>query len=225
MTLLSTKARKHHSNKLRLDNWLRRFEVHPPRGLKLVSRSTIDVGCGKKYEFYLIDSILLVHVIFYQWRRCPGISVKLLSTAAQASLKLNSMRRGITARSSGSSKKSMSIQPVTLGPEMVTPFSPFTFPVRALINQCPNLLFTPSTPNPAWGQPKPRATVVGKARGNDAAEKKDIAKVGGIGPSFGVTKIFVASSTFSGMDKNEGISYLGRVERMCKYGRFSAYQS
>jgi hypothetical protein len=54
--------------------------------------------------------------------------------------------------------------------------------------------------------------VVGNARGNDVAEKKDIAKVGTIDPSFGVTKTLVASSTFSGMDKNEGISYLTRIE-------------
>jgi hypothetical protein len=102
----------------------------------------------------------------------------------------------------------MSVQPFTLGPEMAVPFSPFTSPVKALISQNPNRLFTPSTPNPAWGQPKPRATVVGNARGNEAAEKNDIAKVGVVGAFFGVTKIFAASSTFSGMDKNEGISYL-----------------
>lgn len=140
--------------------------------------------------------------------------MKLLSAAAQAPLKLNSMRRGITARSSGSSKKSMSVQPATLEQEMVVPLSPkFMSPVRALISQRPNRLFTPSTPNPVWGQPKPRATVVGKARGNDAAEKKDIAKVGVVCPSFGVTKIFVASSTFSGIDRNEGTSYLRHVEK------------
>ena len=115
-------------------------------------------------------------------------------------------------RSSGSSKKSMSDQPVTLGPEMVTPLSPFTLLVKVLSSQNPNRLFTPSTPNPALGQPKPRATVVGNARGNEAAERNDIAKVGVADTLFGVTKIFVASSTFSGMDKNEGISYLGRVK-------------
>jgi len=91
------------------------------------------------------------------------------------------------------------------------PFSLVVFPVKALISQNPNLLFTPSTPSPAWGQPKPRATVVGSARGNEAAEKNDIAKVGVVGTSFGITKIFVASSTFSGMDKNEGIWYLRHV--------------
>jgi hypothetical protein len=105
----------------------------------------------------------------------------------------------------------MSVQPFTLGPEMTDPFSPVVFPVKVRINQDPNRLFTPSTPNPAWGQPKPRATVVGSARGNEAAEKNDIARVGVVGMSFGVTKIFVASSTFSGMDRNEGISYLRRV--------------
>lgn len=107
----------------------------------------------------------------------------------------------------------------------MVPFSPSIFPVNALINHCPNRLFTPSTPNPAWGQPKPRATVVGKARGNDAAEKKDIAKVGATGPVFVVTKIFVASSTFSGMDRNEGISYLGHVKLFFLCGASSAHQS
>ena len=105
----------------------------------------------------------------------------------------------------------MSVQPATLGPEMVVPFSPFALPVKVLSSQNPKRLFTPSTPNPAWGQPRPRATVVGNARGNEAAERNDIARVGVAGTSFGVTKIFVASSTFSGMDKNEGISYLRRV--------------
>lgn len=134
---------------------------------------------------------------------------KKLSAVAQAPLKLHSIRRETIARSSGSSKKSMSAQPVTLEQEVVFPFSPMIFPASALISQCPNRVFTPSTPNPAWGQPNPRATVVGSARGNDAAERKDIAKVGVIGTLLGVTKISVASSTFSGMDKNEGISYLG----------------
>jgi len=32
-SLLSTKARKNHSDKLRLDSWLRRFEVHAPHSL------------------------------------------------------------------------------------------------------------------------------------------------------------------------------------------------
>lgn len=105
----------------------------------------------------------------------------------------------------------MSVQPFTLGLDMVAPFSPTVLPLKALISQNPNLLFTPSTPNPAWGQPKPRATVVGRARGNEAAEKKDIAKVGVPGILSDVTRAFVARSTFSGMDKNEGISYLGRV--------------
>ena len=91
---------------------------------------------------------------------------------------------------------------------MVVPFSPCILPVKALISQNPNLPFTPSTPNPALGQPKPRATVVGNARGNEAAEKNDIAKVGAAGLLFDATKIFVATLTFSGMDKNEGISYL-----------------
>jgi len=95
---------------------------------------------------------------------------------------------------------------------MVVPFSPFNLPVKALSSQNPNRLLTPSTPNPVWGQPKPRATVVGNARGNEAADKNDIAKVGVAGTSLGVTKILVASSTFSGMDKNEGISYLRRVK-------------
>jgi len=99
----------------------------------------------------------------------------------------------------------MNVQPVTLGLEMVAPFSPFTLPVKVLSSQNPNRLFTPSTPNPAWGQPNPRATVVGNARGNEAAERNDIARVGVAGTSFGITKIFVASSIFSGMDKNEGI--------------------
>lgn len=108
---------------------------------------------------------------------------------------------------------------------MVVPFSPFIFPVKASTSQRPNRLFTPSTPNPAWGQPKPRATVVGKAKGNDAAEKKDIAKVGVVGPLFGVIKIFVASPTFSGMDRNEGISYLGRVGHRFLYGTFLTHQS
>lgn len=106
----------------------------------------------------------------------------------------------------------MSVQPATLGQEMVVPLSRFVFPVKVLISQNPNRLFTPSTPSPAWGQPKPRATVVGSARGNEAAEKNDIAKVGVVDALFGVIKIFVASSTFSGIDKNEGISYLRRVK-------------
>lgn len=101
----------------------------------------------------------------------------------------------------------MRVQPCTLRPEAVVPFSPLILPVRAFINHDPNRLFTPSTPNPDWGQPKPRATVVGNAKGNDAADKNDMAKVG-VGetrPWFGVTKISVASSNFSGMDKNEGM--------------------
>ena len=106
----------------------------------------------------------------------------------------------------------MSVQPFTLGPKLVAPFSPIVPPLKELISHNPNRLFTPSTPNPVWGQPKPRATVVGSARGNDAAEKNDIAKVGVVGASFGVTSALVASSTFSGMDKNEGISYLRRVK-------------
>lgn len=167
------------------------------------------MNCRKQghKETHSIDSITaLLHVIIY------GGNKKSIATGfAQAALKLHSSRRGITARSSGSSKKSMSVQPATLWPEMVVPFSPFISPVKALISHNPNRLFTPSTPNPAWGQPKPRATVVGNARGNEAAEKKDIAKVGVTGTLFGVTKIFVASSTFSGMDKNEGISYLRRI--------------
>lgn len=106
----------------------------------------------------------------------------------------------------------MSVQPFTLGLETVVPFSPAILPLKALISQNPNRLFTPSTPNPAWGQPKPRATVVGSARGNEAADRNDIAKVGVFGTLFDVTKTFVASSTFSGMDKNEGISYLRRIK-------------
>jgi hypothetical protein len=101
----------------------------------------------------------------------------------------------------------------------MVPFSPYNLPDSASISQSPNRLFTPSTPNPVRGQPKPRATVVGNARGKDVAEKKDIAKVGTIDPSFGVTKTFVASSTFSGMDKNEGISYLTRIEQQSSYER------
>jgi len=106
----------------------------------------------------------------------------------------------------------MNVQPVTLGPETVAPFSPFPWPDKVSSSQNPNRLFTPSTPSPAWGQPNPRATVVGNARGNEAAERNDIARVGVAGILFGVTKIFVASSTFSGMDKNEGIPYLRRVK-------------
>jgi len=104
----------------------------------------------------------------------------------------------------------MSIQPFTLGPEVVAPFSSIVPPLKALISHNPNRLFTPSTPNPAWGQPNPRATVVGSARGNEAAEKNDIAKVGVFDALFGVTRTFVARSTFSGMDRKEGISYLRR---------------
>ena len=106
----------------------------------------------------------------------------------------------------------MSVQPFTLGREVVLPFPPMIFPLKVLISHNPNRLFTPSTPNPAWGQPKPRATMVGSARGNEAADRKDIARVGVVCTPFCVTKIFVASSTFSGMDKNEGISYLRRVK-------------
>jgi len=119
----------------------------------------------------------------------------------------------------------MSAQPATLVLETVAPFSRFTFPAKALINQNPNRLFTPSTPSPAWGQPMPRATVVGSARGNEAAEKNDIAKVGVVGTLSGATKIFVASSTFSGMDKNEGISYLRGVKSRSLHEAFSAHQS
>ena len=119
----------------------------------------------------------------------------------------------------------MNTQPFILGLGVRVAFSPFILPDSALISQSPNRLFTPSTPNPVWGQPKPRATVVGNARGKDAAEKKDIARVGTIGPSLGVARIFVASSTFSGMDRNEGISYLIRVEQQALYETASTHQS
>lgn len=78
------------------------------------------------------------------------------------------------------------------------------------ISQRPTRALTPSTPSPAFGQPKPRATVGGKASGKDAAEKKVIASdgVGGSCEGLGGSRILVARSVFSGIDKKDGMLYL-----------------
>lgn len=67
---------------------------------------------------------------------------------------------------------------------------------------------TPSTPSPILGQPNPLAMVGGKAKGNDAAEKKVIARVGTGGLFAGGRRFCVARSVFSGIERKEGILYL-----------------
>lgn len=60
------------------------------------------------------------------------------------------------------------------------------------------------------GHPKPRATVGGKASGNDEAEKKEIERVGtgDLSDSRGGKRFLVASSIFSGMYRKDGMLYL-----------------
>lgn len=75
-------------------------------------------------------------------------------------------------------------------------------------NQFPTRLLTPSTPNPKPGHPNPRAIVVGKAKGKDAAEKYDMDKVGIVGSIAGFTRISVDRDTFSGIARKDGMAYL-----------------
>ena len=63
-------------------------------------------------------------------------------------------------------------------------------------------------PNPHLGHPIPFATRGGKASGNDAAEKKVMLSTGYGGLSAGGSRIPVASSVFSGIERKEGILYL-----------------
>jgi len=71
----------------------------------------------------------------------------------------------------------------------------------------PTRSFTPSNPRPHSGHPKPRAITGGKAKGIDEADVKEIERVG-IGESAGGLRISVASMAFSGIEKNDGTSYL-----------------
>lgn len=99
------------------------------------------------------------------------------------------------------------------------PFSP-TSDMRALpwcpalpllsmsMSHAPRRPFTPSTPSPSLGYPKPRAIVGGKARGMLAAEKNEMDSVGELERSSSGRRISVASLVFSGIDKNDGMLYL-----------------
>jgi hypothetical protein len=83
------------------------------------------------------------------------------------------------------------------------------------ISQAPSLLFTPSTPRPQAGHPNPFAITGGSESGKDAAEKKVMPRVGCpvFGTDGGIIRFCVARSTFSGIERKEGIEYLKRKEK------------
>jgi hypothetical protein len=63
------------------------------------------------------------------------------------------------------------------------------------------------------GQPKPRAIKGGGASGIEEAEKNDIEREFCFGESVGDgRRMLVETATFSGMDKNEGIPYLNKLQ-------------
>lgn len=90
-------------------------------------------------------------------------------------------------------------------------FGSFAPPSKSMSHD-PTREFTPSTPNPALGHPKPRAMVGGKAKGKEEAEKKVMERMGVGRSCLGGMRICVARSTFSGMERKEGILYLKNKE-------------
>lgn len=58
------------------------------------------------------------------------------------------------------------------------------------------------------GHPSPAAITGGNASGKDAAERKEIDRTGMGGLFGGTISIWVASESFSGIAKNEGMLYL-----------------
>lgn len=111
------------------------------------------------------------------------------------------------------------------------PFSP-TCDMRALpwwpalpllsmsMSHAPRRPFTPSMPSPSFGHPNPRAIVGGNASGMLAAEKNEMDSVWKPGSFSGGRRIWVASSAFSGIDKNDGMLYLLDTLRLLfAYGR------